>query len=244
MKSWNSLVNLCGLFSHMERFRWEGACAGHWSNPWLSKQFGQVAQGFLCLSILSAKAAESWSLQGWGSPVLTPQCRCLRAEQGKGEMPLSAAQQAGRSSTRSQEPISWPTATIPGRTLLTDACDSFGKDSVGRSSTSSQVSLKNCCRSSILLYLRLSNSGFFFFFSSAVIFLIFLNSLVPSFLSYNWASDIISSHCAWRSFPIPALTLFCPWRRRGNFTATRFCLCTRLWPTFPLLAISHSSAAT
>lgn len=65
---------------------------------------------------------------------------CLWAEQGKGEIPLNAAQTewAGSSSMRSQEPISWPTATIPGRTLLTDACDSFGKASVGRSSTSSR----------------------------------------------------------------------------------------------------------
>lgn len=123
-------MNLCGS-SHMEPFRWEGACGGCWSNPLLPKQFGQADQGLLCHLCPSSQprqsfgGAESWSLQVWVTPVLTP----LWAEQGKGEVPLNAAQTegAGRSSTRSQEPISWPTAMIPGRTLLTDACDSFGK---------------------------------------------------------------------------------------------------------------------
>jgi len=46
--------------------------------------------------------------------------------------------------------------------LLADACGSFGKDSVGRSSTCSQASAENSCHSFfILLYFRLNNSNFF-----------------------------------------------------------------------------------
>lgn len=153
----------------------------------------------------------SWSLQVWVNPVLPPWYRCLRAEQGKGEVPLNAAQteQPGRSSTGSQEPISWPTATIPGRTLLTDACDSFGKASVGRCSASSRC-LSKTVKSSNLLYFRLRNSGFFSFFPSVVMFLSFLNCLIPSVRSYHLAPAIISSHCDWRSFPLPVLTLPLP----------------------------------
>lgn len=156
MKSWSGLVNLCGLPSHMERSRWEGALWRPLVQPLALKAVWPGGSGPPLPSLASCvtsvhplskgRGLGELRVEPWVSPVLPPWRRFLRAEQGKGEMPLNAAQteRAGSSSTRSQEPISWPTAMILGRTLLTDACDSFGKASVGRSSASSQVSLKTC----------------------------------------------------------------------------------------------------
>lgn len=76
-----------------------------------------------------------------------------------------------------------------------------------------------------------------------IMFLSFLKCLVPSVLSYHWAPDIISNHYDWRSFPMPALTLPLLMEEEREFTATRFCLCTRLFSMSPLLTISCSSAA-
>lgn len=90
--------------------------------------------------------------------------------------------------TRSREPISWPTARIPGRALLRDACYSFGKAPVGRSFTSSQASIKKSCCSSIFLHFRLRSSSFFRF-STLVIFSSFLSCLIVPFILFcHWLS--------------------------------------------------------
>lgn len=71
---------------------------------------------------------------------------------------------------------------------------------------------------------RLSSSGFFIFISSVVMFLSFLSCLVPSVLSYNWAPDIICSHCDQRSFPTPALTLPLPMEEERELHRPTFLL--------------------